>query len=482
MQGRQMTISPMLQKSLHLLQLNAVEFTQAVNELLDSNPLLETEGDEPLSPDAEARQETPDKESGDDQTTSDADDFSLHNEMYAHGNEPWGKESAGSSSSSSGGQSELDWTANIVETDTFRDHLCTQLLERQLSTRDQQCSMAIVESLDERGYLTDPLPELKEQFAQVGIEVSVAELRHAHAVVRSLEPVGVGAVDTIDCLRMQLAETNDQGAVCALAHRVLSEQFESLGHANFRQIAADLGCEHGELQAAVNLIQSLDPIPGRRFDSDRINYVVPDISVRRIGGKWTALPAGSSLPLVRINETYAEILNQHKEGDGEILKEKLREARWLLRSIDQRNRTILAVGQAIVNRQQGYFEYGDIALEPMTLTDIADEIGAHQSTVSRVVSSKYLVCPAGLRPLKLFFTSHVQTNAGDACSASAVKAMIRRLVETEASADPLSDHKLAQLLSARGIQVARRTVSKYRTALGIQSYQLRRREAPAMAT
>ena len=481
MQGRQMTISPMLQKSLHLLQLNAVEFTQAINAVLDSNPLLETDGDEPLSPDVD--EAVPEPVAAVAEAADDDGDAERTTEYDAPvTQEPWGAAPSGASgaasSSSSSGPSESDWTANVADADTFRDRLSMQILERQLSVREQQGAMAIVESLDDRGYLTESLDDLVDQFDRVGISLTVEELRHAHAVVRSLDPLGVGATSTVDCLRMQLDALHTQEAAYELASRVLSEHLEDLGHGNFRQMAAELGCSNEALQAAVTLIQALDPIPGRRFSVDRINYVVPDITVRRIGDKWTALPAGSSLPQIRVNETYAQILSEHQSGDSEVLKEKLREARWLLRSIDQRNRTILAVGQAIVDRQQGYFEYGDIALEPMTLTDIAEEIGAHQSTVSRVVTSKYLVYPGGLRPMKMFFSSHVQTNAGDACSASAVKAMIKRLVQEESADDPLSDHKLAELLAARGIKVARRTVSKYRGALGIQSFQLRRRDVP----
>lgn len=476
-QGRQLTVGPMLQKSLHFLQLNAIEFAHEVNALLDANPLLESEestvaGDVPI-PQHEPVQAH--------EVPAPADDSATAGTESRADTEPWaGNESDQGSSwgepgRRSDGEPSGDWLAAIAQTDDLRDHLKTQIAEMHQKDSLRLACAAVVDSLDDRGYLRETAHELRAGLAEAGIRISLRDVENAIGVVRTLNPAGMAARDLVDCLQMQLAQRNTDEPAVGLARRIIRDHLDLLGQSNFRQIGARLDCSEAEMRDAVALIKQLDPVPGRQFDNSRVDFVVPDLTVVKVADRWVATPTSGAAPRLRLNDTYAAILNEHRESSGSpALREKLQEARWLLRSIEQRNRTILAVGAAIVERQQKYFDYGDIALTPMTLADIAGDVGAHESTVSRVVNSKYLVCPTGLKPMKMFFTSHVHTKAGAACSASAVKAMIQRIIENEPADAPISDHKLAGLLSDRGIRIARRTVSKYRMAMGIQAYELRR--------
>ncbi len=468
-QGRQLTVGPMLQRSLHFLQLNAIEFAQEVNALLDSNPLLEAD-ESSVTGNVEIPADIAYDSRALDESSHDARDGAAETLASSGSFESWGQPGRHRDGEQIG-----DWVDAIPQGEDLRDHLKLQIAEMRLDSRLRVACAAIIDSLDERGYLEETVDQLREGFAESGLRLTRSDLNEAVAIVRQLEPIGMAAKDLPDCLSMQLAQMGDDDPAVVVARKMVADYLDLLGQSNFRQIGVRLDCSEELLREAVTVIQHLDPVPGRRFDNSRVEFVVPDVTVVKAGKRWVAIPTVGASPNIRLNESYASILNDHKESAGSTgLREKLQEARWLMRSIEQRNRTILAVGNAIVERQQGYFNYGDIALTPMTLADIAADVSAHESTISRVVTSKYLQCATGLKPMKMFFSSHVHTKAGATCSASAVKAMIQRIIENEPVESPISDHKLADLLSGRGVQIARRTVSKYRMAMGIQAYELRR--------
>lgn len=520
-----LSIAPALQKSLQLLQMNALEFAQEINESLDRNPLLEREEDgiDPLAAATGAgdvdnvQTETmampsasegslgmpqDDAGSGSEETSNNeqgwldgvgsatesgvqasfeaSDDASMVSDFANF------ESNANRRQASDDGFSALDLVASEK---SLRSHLLEQLGAMPLPDRDHAFAALIVDSLDSAGYLRESSEELlalaRGALADAGapggddapgftIEtIEPADIEIAIQRVRSLDPIGIAAGNVAECLALQLRALAADTEGLGLATTIVARHLDLLGAGDFRALAAATDANQAELAAAVRLIRTLNPKPGAAFATDRIDYAVPEVIVRKVGRHWQARLHPSATPRVRINAAYAEIVSRHN-GSCAGMSEQLAQARWLLRSIDQRASTIEKTAQAIVARQQGWFEHGDIGLQPMRLSDIAADIGIHESTVSRVVNSKYLQCPRGLISLKRFFTSHVETSGGDACSAAAVKAMIKQLIDQESGNDPLSDHRLAKMLERRGIRIARRTVTKYRDALGIEALEMRR--------
>ena len=521
--NRTLSIAPALQRSLQLLQMNALEFEQEISQALDSNPLLEmeesSEGADPVeageapSADADAIQtagddidyleaavaDSYDEIAGDDLVTS-YDDVDLGGqadsasamdsdagvEIAAEHSEAAGEEfnehlSDWSTSSKSGtgeGLSALDMTPAHG---SLRDHLLQQLGSLRLSDIEQHLCMLIIDSLDPAGYLREDLEELAElstRFVAGNTRgkpaIGVDDVKIALRRVQSFDPAGVAARTIDECLTLQLRSVPEGTPGRSVAMEIVKSHLQLLAHNDFRGITAATGASEADLSAATRLIRSLDPKPGLGFGKDRVVFAVPEVIVKKVKGVWTAALHPAATPRIRLNAQYASIVSRNEGGQCNGLTAQLQEAKWLMRSIEQRANTIEKTAAAIVARQQAFFEHGDIGLQPLKLADIAADVGIHESTVSRVVNSKYLQCPAGLIPMRKFFTSHVETSAGDACSATAVKAMIRQLVESEAAGEPLSDHRLAKMLAQRGIRIARRTVTKYRDALGIEAADLRR--------
>ncbi len=474
--GRQLTVGPALQKSLKFLQMNTLDFARELQSIAQSNPLLEV--DDEFDPASVADgAEAPTAEAA--APASDDPAAAAGEAERPSAAEPWGKTGERSGRDQSG--SDNDWMSAIAVKGDLRSHLRGQITDSGLTPKLETACQAVIESIDERGYLCETPAELGRSLREQGYPASDDLIEQAAQMVRTLEPAGVGAYDLGDCLTLQLNRLENSTPALTLATEIASNHLEMLAQGDAKAVARETGATLDEVRLAIDLIKSLDPTPGREFDESRVDYIVPELAVRKVDGQWCVQPTGSGLPKVRINEMYAEVLSAQKpETISAPIKEKLQEARWLIRNMDQREQTIMAVGQAIVARQAAYFEHGEIALKPMTLADVAADIEMHESTVSRVVSSKYMACPTGLKPMKMFFTSHVQTNAGDACSATAVKAMIKAMVSEEPAHEPYSDHKLADLLSRRGVRIARRTVSKYRQAIGVRSFELRREVATSM--
>ena len=341
----------------------------------------------------------------------------------------------------------------------------------QLSDRDRALVRFVIEALDDDGYLHQPLEELL-QLLPAESEVDLDELTIALHHVHNLEPTGVGARSPQECLALQLRAL-PESPVRTLALEIVTRHLELLADRNFAKLRKLTGCDDDALRAAQALICSLDPHPGSRYSSAETRYVLPDVVVRKLRGRWTVSLNQEAMPRLRINRLYANLLQQNRaQGGG--LSGQLQEARWLIRNVQQRFDTILRVSQAIVDQQRQFFDHGDVAMRPLTLREIADQLELHESTVSRVTTQKYMATPRGVFELKYFFGSHVATDTGGAASSTAIRALIRQLVDAEDSKKPLSDAKIAEVLGQQGIVVARRTIAKYRESLNIPPVSLRK--------
>lgn len=461
--SRQTTINRQLHRSLGQLQLSALEFAQEVSDLLDSNPLLDSESENADAVDSEATE--PDVQSLETSPSERAAD------LYTS----WGE---GKRRTAAGDDNSTHWTDLAAAPRTLRSHLRRQVSELQLTDSERAACEALIDSLDERGYLLDSVEELLGD-DELDNEVTTADFRVANAIVRTLDPIGVGATGLKDCLHMQLDKVNGDAELIALSRKLIDDHLEDLAKGATRLVTKQAKSSEKQVRDALALIRSLEPTPGRQFESGRVEYAIPDVNVTRQAGRWVVRVNASAVPAVSVNEYYASALSQSSGRESTPLAEKLREARWLVRSIEQRASTIEKVAVSIVNRQQGYFDHGDIALKPLNLAEVAADAGVHESTVCRVVNSKFMGTPAGLVSFKTFFPSAVKTAAGKGASASAVKAMIRKMIDNEEPAKPISDHALTKLLALKGIKISRRTVTKYRSAMGIEALEMRKVAAGA---
>jgi RNA polymerase sigma-54 factor len=332
----------------------------------------------------------------------------------------------------------------------------------------------IVGHLDEDGYLKQDLEELREAAASALPDIEIEDLSIALRHVHNLEPTGVGARDVAECLELQLKAMPDSTPHREVAITLVNKHLDVLAARDFNRLKRLLSVTEDELRDVRALILTLDPKPGRAFGSGDVRYVIPDVVVRKTGGRWLAALNRDAMPRLRINKMYADILQASRENGGKHLSGQLQEARWLIKNVQQRFDTILRVTQAIVDRQKNFFEHGEVAMRPLVLREIAEAVGLHESTISRVTTQKYMLTPRGIFELKYFFGSHVSTDTGGACSATAIRALIKQLVAAEDGRKPLSDHRISDILAQQGIQVARRTVAKYREAMHIQPANLRK--------
>ena len=462
--SQHLTLTPQLQQSIRLLQLSTLELNQEIEQLLQDNPLLEraepAEMHTDLRPEpghspaesAETR-ESPDN---DQSPAATAADFDLGGPSY-----------------SSGSDSEDDEFPPIAEhPETLRDHLNSQLVLLHLSERDRQLVMLLIDALDDDGYLTQELQDISDMIPEE-LEVEPEELTIALKHLQHLDPAGVGARNLVECLSLQLGVLPDSTPGSALARQIVSNHLDALATRDFTGLRRALKCNDTELRAAQKLITSLNPKPGRHYSQDETRYVIPDIHVRKIKGVWVAALNPDAMPRLRVNQMYARIL-QGNRGSASQLGAQLQEAKWLIKNVQQRFDTILRVSQAIVDRQRNFLEHGAVAMRPLVLREIAETLGLHESTVSRVTTQKFMHTPRGIFELKYFFGSHVATDSGGSASSTAIRALIKQLVSAENRQNPLSDGQISDLLGQQGIVVARRTVAKYRESLQILPVNLRK--------
>jgi RNA polymerase sigma-54 factor len=470
--GQHLTLTPQLRQAIKLLQLSSIELETEITLALESNPLLERpEDSEPVSePSAEGESPADDikVESSSESADSGEDEFAPDHE--------WPEDDYGSGSgSSSGDDGERESVAGAV-TEDLQDHLLWQLNLTPMSTRDRAIGVALIESIGEDGYLSETIESV-----QGGLLPEVdAQLDEIEAVlhrIQRFDPIGVAARSLSESLCVQLSALDGETPGLALARRIAESQLETLAKIGADRLAAQLGVELEAMNEAVQLVRSLDPRPGAQISSAPPEYVSPDAYAYRQGGIWRVTLAPGCRPQLGINRHYEGLISRAGKGDAAYLRGQLQEARWLIKSLLTRADTVQRVAQCIVKHQTGFLEHGPEAMRPLVLREVADELGLHESTISRVTTRKYLHTPRGTFEFKHFFSSSLATTDGGSASSTAIQAMIKRLIDQEDPRRPLSDSKLADDLKQSGITVARRTVAKYREAMNIPSSNERQRLA-----
>ncbi|HEX6156176.1 MAG TPA: RNA polymerase factor sigma-54 [Burkholderiales bacterium] len=442
-----LTLTPQVQQALRLLQMSALEFAQEMEQALAANPFLEENPDAPVP---EQPAEIPSR----------AEEIIIPQETSGI-------------ASNDREQQEDDWGG--VSTDTqpsLQEHLREQLRMSRVGERDRVLAEMVIDSLDDDGYFKASFDELAALLPKEH-DVLPEEFAAALKLVQSLEPPGIGARTLEECLRIQLEALPPDTRARDVAIAITNGHLTLLGNREWARLQHAVGCSEPMLHAARSLIRTLDPRPGARFGASEARYVIPDVIVRKQRERWVALINPASLPRLRLNRAYADACGS-RNGANQSIARHLQEARWLLRSIEQRFATIQRVADAIVARQRGFFEYGEVAMKPLTLKLIAGELGLHESTVCRVTNNKYMATPRGLFEFKHFFSRRLATDNGGAASATAVRAVMKELIASEDPRAPLSDAELARLLAQQGLRVARRTITKYRALMRMPSVDVRR--------
>ncbi len=460
-QSQQLTLTPQLQQAIKLLQFSTLEVNQETARLLDENPFLEREEDDSAQPYAHG-----------DAPASSATDSTLPSD---HDNSvtpaDWAELSftaAGTSDDDEDGYAEV-----AADRPSMRDHLLWQVSMSSLNEQDKKLVSLLIDALDENGYLSQSLEEILALLPGE-LAVSLDDLETALVQLQYLDAPGIGARNLSECLSLQLRALPEQTVGRELALQITETHLDWLGGRDFSKLKKAFQCDDAHLRAAQELILHLHPKPGSAFEQRASDYVVPDVLVLRQGEQWQARLNPAAMPRLRVNQIYANILQRRDEISSVQMNGQLQEARWFIKNLQQRFDTILRVSQAIVARQHLYFTHGDIGMRPLVLREIADELGLHESTISRVTTQKYMLTPRGIVELKYFFGSGIATEAGGACSSTAIRALIKQLISEEDVNHPLTDSRLAEILAQQGVLVARRTVAKYRELLNILPVNLRK--------
>ena len=477
--SQHLTLTPQLQQSIRLLQLSTIELHQEVERFLQENPLLEkAEPEEEAAGPAFARREGEAPTAEVPQTTTSEYSKDEHGEapdFMASDGASYGESWSDSVSPGRNGYGEEDeaYAPQAPAATTLRDHLTWQISLTPMSERDRHIVSVLIDALDDDGYLSVSLEELAAMLP-AELEIEPEELQIALHQLQNLEPAGIGARTPAECLALQLKGLPEDTPHRAPALQLVEQHLQLLAVRDFTKLKRLLHCDDTVLREVQRLIQSLNPRPGAGFGASEARYIVPDVIVRKVKGVWLASLNEAAMPKLRLNRIYADILSRHRDSTNSLLTSQLQEAKWLIRNVQQRFETILRVTQAIVDRQRHFFEHGEVAMRPLVLREIADLLGLHESTISRVTSQKYMLTPRGIFELKYFFGSHVATDTGGACSATAIRALIKQFVANEDPRRPLTDSRIAELLGTQGIVVARRTIAKYREGLQIPPVNLRK--------
>ncbi|MGD9600493.1 MAG: RNA polymerase factor sigma-54 [Gammaproteobacteria bacterium] len=484
--GQQLTMTPQLQQAIRLLQLSSMELSLEVQQALDSNMMLELEDDSDLpdlgldgvapatTPAATEEFEGPDEgfggEGEDWETSAPSTTDDIPEEMPVDSD--WEEvfdstlpQGAPAGPHDEGGERENQAGAE----ESLRDHLLWQLNLLPLGDTDRRIGVAIIDAVNDDGYLETTLEELLEIVSDPGQEpILLEEVAAMLKQIQTMEPVGVAARDLKECLLIQLRQRDPATPWRPEAIRLCEGYLDLLAGRDYNQLMRRLKLTQDELRAVIALVQSLSPRPGSAYATAMTEYLVPDVFVRKIKGRWKVELNPDSIPHVRINPYYASMVRRVENGqDSSALRTHLQEAKWFIKSLQSRSETLLRVASAIVERQRAFLEHGEEAMRPLVLHDIAEALGMHESTISRVTTRKYMHTPRGTFELKYFFSSHVGTALGGEASSTAIRAVIRKLIAAESSCKPLSDSKIASILMKQGVNVARRTVAKYREGMQI---------------
>ncbi|MBC7787877.1 MAG: RNA polymerase factor sigma-54 [Methylophilaceae bacterium] len=519
--SQNLALTPQLQQSIRLLQLSTQELNQELETILQENPLLELvetnadgslvepgfDGDDHL-PNLVNPEATQNKEFGEESITnsdigadSDSDfstdftaeissptndgasdsEISLADEHYSQSDFSDDYEEYGSNTRWDEGapnnhfdDDDNDFSKQETVSISLREHLISQIKLMPLSERDQTLAILLVDSIDENGYLEQPLEILLDVIPEE-LEVELLELQTTLKLVQHLDPLGIGATDLSECLSLQLNVMPQATPYLELAKRMVSSHLALLASRDFVKLRKLLNSDDTALRGAQVLIKQLNPRPGNSYSAiSSDHYIQHEVIVKKVKGIWIATLNDGVIPKLRINQLYSDILKRNRDSSNQYLMSQMQEAKWMIKNIQQRFSTILRVSQAIIDRQRNFFEHGEIAMRPLVLREIADELELHESTISRVTTHKYMLTPRGVFELKYFFGSHVSTDSGGECSATAIRALIKQMVVEENSQKPLSDNQITDVLAKQGIVVARRTIAKYRESLSIPPANLRK--------
>lgn len=499
--GQQLTMTPQLQQAIRLLQLSTLDLQAEIQEALDSNPMLEvtdedvgdrntdnsgsadetrtngaepkeiehdfSEISEPLVQAKESEEPRADSDWSDDIPTDLAVDTSW-DDVY--------QSAPTNTGLSRPDNDDFDYDSRRGTTESLQDHLSWQLNLTPMSALDKLIAEAIIDAVEPSGMLNQSIEEIYSGLLQYNEELEEDEVYAVLHRVQQFDPPGVASQNVRECLLIQLGQFAAGTPFLKTAKELVEHYLDLLGNRDFKQLMRKLKVKESDLQAAIQLIQSLNPRPGESVGSDNTEYVVPDVFVRKENERWIVELNPDIAPKIRVNPDYAALVRRaDSSSDNTFLRDNLQEARWFLKSLQSRNETLLKVATCIVEKQQGFLENGPVSMKPMVLHDVAEVVEMHESTISRVTTQKYMHTPQGIFELKYFFSSHVATDTGGECSSTAIRAIIKKLVSSENVRKPLSDSKITELLSDQGIQVARRTIAKYRESLNIPPSNERKR-------
>jgi RNA polymerase sigma-54 factor len=475
--GQQLTMTPQLQQAIRLLQLSSLELTAEIQEAFETNPMLETEDDQPLETQTPDNQPNEKETIETNETTELGQTETLPDELPTDSqwDDYYEPSQTTPSSQKSDDYSSFLENQSSEDQDSLQEHLHWQLELSALSNLDHVIANTLIDALDESGYLQDSVESIYENLSKDYEELELDEVEAVLKFIQRLDPIGSGSRSLQECLEIQLQQMSEDTDSLNTAQLLVAKHLDLVATKNHKQLIKITKLPIEELEEAISLIQSLNPRPGDLVSTPKSDYIVPDVYVSKHKGIWNVRLNSDSSPKLRINEVYSGLIkNTSKGSDADYMRNQLQEARWFIKSLESRNETLTRVANSIVRHQRAFFEYGEKAMRPLVLRDIAEELEMHESTISRVTTNKYLDCARGIFDFKYFFSSHVNTNDGGICSATAIRAMIKKLIEEEVQAKPLSDNKIANLLEQNGINVARRTIAKYRESLGIPSSSERR--------
>lgn len=467
--GQNLTMTPQLQQAIKLLQLSTLDLQQEIQQALESNIMLEIDEEENVNQERAER-----KTDISDQITSEGSQSEIPEDLPVDTN--W--DDVFDISAAGGGEpaEAVEFESFRSKAETLQDHLLWQLEMASISERDHAIAIAIIDAINEDGYLGMDLQDIFQGLQEQLDDLEFDEVEAVLHRIQNFDPVGVAALDLGDCLRLQLQQLPGDTPFKQEAIELVTRHLELLATHEQNKLMRRLEVSESQLRQIIALIRTLDPKPGAYLQNYDSEYVVPDVFVKKVNGQWRVTLNPDIAPKLRVNPLYSSMIKRADNSkDNVSMKDHLQEARWFIKSLHSRNDTLLKVAKSIVEKQVEFFEHGAIAMKPMVLRDIAEELELHESTISRVTTQKYMHTPNGIIEFKYFFSSHVSTDAGGECSATAIRAFIKELISHETPAKPLSDSKIADLLKEKGINVARRTIAKYRESMSIPSSSQRKR-------
>jgi RNA polymerase sigma-54 factor len=476
--GQQLTMTPQLQQAIRLLQLPVLELQMQVQEALESNVMLEAEEEEQIDL-ASLDQPAPQGEAaeGEGGSESESERETENEEVSVEMEDPWAEASTASGEGRAPDEDDRPLEFTDDRERGLHQHLIWQLEVSRLDPRQVWIGEAIVDALNDDGYLTESTADIARSLS-ADLPVTEQDVEQVLAFVQTLDPTGVASRSPSECICLQLGQLEPATPGRELAMTIARDHLQAVADRNLAALREATGADEEYLHTALALIRGCNPRPGSAFEAAAPEYIVPDVFVRRTEQGWSVEINPGSVPRLRVNQDYASLVT--RSGDYASLRAQLQEARWLIRSLEIRKDTLLRVARTIVQRQAAFLERGDEAMQPMILRDVAEAVHMHESTISRVATGKYMLTPRGLYEFRYFFSSHVEGASGEDVSSIAIRARIRKMIADEDPSRPLSDAQLAQLLTGEGVKVARRTVAKYREALGLASSG-DRRHAPARA-